>query len=241
MPEFIFLKLLLAHIIGDFFLQPSKWVKDKKTTSYKSKYLYAHTAIHAILAYLIVGEWSWWYLPLLVFVIHSVIDIWKSVQQATTFYFLLDQFFHLVSILVLTMLFTNETGVIASLFSTPSTWIIIIAYLLVLRPYAFIVALFTEQWRNEIRDIEEKDKIGSLDNAGKYIGMFERVLVLTFILSGNPGGIGMLIAAKSVLRFNDLKGESSRKMSEYVLIGTLVSFSLCILTGLLALYAIDKW
>jgi hypothetical protein len=96
-----------------------------------------------------------------------------------------------------------------------------------------VVDLFTEKWRKQIRVIEAEDEIGSLNDAGKYIGMLERFLVLTFILSGNPSAIGMLIAAKSILRFNDLKGEASKKMSEYVLIGTLLSFSLCIITGLI--------
>ena len=44
---------------------------------------------------------------------------------------------------------------------------------------------------------------------------------------------GLLIAAKSVFRFNDLKESNNRKWTEYILIGTLLSFGLAILTGLL--------
>ena len=33
-------KLLLAHILGDFVLQPSAWVRDKQQKTYRSKWLY---------------------------------------------------------------------------------------------------------------------------------------------------------------------------------------------------------
>tara|TARA_R110000737_G_scaffold122423_2_gene154362 strand:- start:658 stop:939 length:282 start_codon:yes stop_codon:yes gene_type:complete len=73
----------------------------------------------------------------------------------------------------------------------------------------------------------------SLPNAGKYIGIIERLFVLIFIVIGRWEVIGLLIAAKSVFRFNDLKERNNRKLTEYILIGTLVSFGLAILSGLL--------
>jgi hypothetical protein len=72
----------------------------------------------------------------------------------------------------------------------------------------------------------------SLPNAGKYIGIIERLFVLVFILLGRWEAIGLLITAKSVFRFNDLKESNNRKLTEYILIGTLVSFGLAILAGL---------
>ena len=44
----LLLKLLLAHVIGDFVLQPKKWVKQKNKKKHKSKYLYFHVLIHAL-------------------------------------------------------------------------------------------------------------------------------------------------------------------------------------------------
>lgn len=76
----------------------------------------------------------------------------------------------------------------------------------------------------------------SLPNAGKYIGIIERLFVLIFIILGRWEGIGLLITAKSVFRFNDLKESNSRKLTEYILIGTLLSFGLAIVTGLIYLY-----
>ena len=45
-------------------------------------------------------------------------------------------------------------------------------------------------------------------------------------------GVGFLIAAKSVFRFGDLSKAKDRKLTEYILIGTLLSFGLAILFGL---------
>jgi hypothetical protein len=42
-----------------------------------------------------------------------------------------------------------------------------------------------------------------------------------------------LITAKSVFRFGDLNKGKNRKLTEYVLIGTLLSFGLAILAGML--------
>ncbi len=51
------------------------------------------------------------------------------------------------------------------------------------------------------------------------------------VLAGEPDGIGFLIAAKSILRFNELAGDADRHVSEYVIIGTLASFAWAIATG----------
>ena len=73
----------------------------------------------------------------------------------------------------------------------------------------------------------------SLVNAGKYIGILERLLVFVFILVDHWEGVGFMIAAKSVFRFSDLAEAKQRKLTEYVLIGTLLSFGIAVLTGIL--------
>ena len=105
---------------------------------------------------------------------------------------------------------------------------IVAGYVIVIFPIGFLIGKATERWSKEILKNNEDE---SLQNAGRYIGIFERILVLTFILTGNFSAIGFLIGAKSILRFSDTKG--TRKQTEYVLIGTLMSFSICIIVGLL--------
>lgn len=67
----------------------------------------------------------------------------------------------------------------------------------------------------------------------------ERLFVFVFVVTGNWEGIRFLLAAKSVFRFGDLKESQDRKPTEYILIGTLLSFGIAIATGMLVLKLIE--
>ncbi|EPR73592.1 hypothetical protein ADIWIN_1622 [Winogradskyella psychrotolerans RS-3] len=75
----------------------------------------------------------------------------------------------------------------------------------------------------------------SLKDAGNYIGVLERLLVFVFVVLGHWEAVGFLITAKSVFRFGDLTASKERKLTEYILIGTLISFGIAIITSLLYL------
>lgn len=90
-----------------------------------------------------------------------------------------------------------------------------------------MLGLFTARWRANNAASQ------SLQNAGKWIGYLERVLILTFILIGKIEMIGFLLAAKSIFRFGELNKSKEIKTTEYVLIGTFASFTIAILWGLL--------
>lgn len=66
---------------------------------------------------------------------------------------------------------------------------------------------------------------GGFSNGGKVIGQYERLLILIFVLLDAPTAIGFLVAGKSIFRFGDLTDTKSRKAAEYILIGTLMSFT----------------
>ena len=53
------------------------------------------------------------------------------------------------------------------------------------------------------------------------------------ILLNQFAAIGFLLAAKSVFRFGDLRQSEDKKLTEYVMLGTLTSFALTIAIGLL--------
>lgn len=91
-------------------------------------------------------------------------------------------------------------------------------------------------WSKVLNDSNEE----SLNNAGKYIGMLERLFVFIFVVTGNWEGVGFLLAAKSVFRFGDLKESKDRKLTEYILIGTLLSFGIAIVTGMLVLKLLEN-
>ena len=66
-------------------------------------------------------------------------------------------------------------------------------------------------------------------NAGALIGNLERWLILAFVLMQRYEALGLLIAAKSIIRF----GDSQTRKSEYVLAGTLLSIFIAIVAGLM--------
>ena len=106
-------------------------------------------------------------------------------------------------------------------------------YLAQIFPAALLIQLLTNRWRKELEASEaERD---SLRSAGSWIGILERLLIVTFVLAGQYSAIGFLIAAKSILRFGDKDGRFPRKQSEYILIGTLLSFSFAIYTAIVAI------
>ena len=72
----------------------------------------------------------------------------------------------------------------------------------------------------------------SLPMAGRWIGYFERILVMTFILLGSYEAIGFLMAAKSIFRFGELREKNEIKRTEYVLLGTMMSFTVAVVLAL---------
>ena len=87
----IIVKLLVAHIIGDFFLQTDTICKGKNSTGVRRLiYLAIHSGINASLVYLLVGMWECWLIPVVVFVTHYIIDYVKScVNSKDTWVFII--------------------------------------------------------------------------------------------------------------------------------------------------------
>lgn len=64
-----------------------------------------------------------------------------------------------------------------------------------------------------------------LVHGGRIIGYSERLLIYVFVLVDAPTAIGFLIAAKSIYSFGESSSQNRHKRSQYVIIGTLVSFA----------------
>ncbi|NNE01660.1 MAG: DUF3307 domain-containing protein [Eudoraea sp.] len=226
----VFIKLLLAHLIGDFLLQPTRWVIHKEAHKISSKFLYFHVVIHFALILLLLWDLSYWIIALIIAGAHLVIDLGKLYSEAwfknKAVPFFIDQFFHVI-VLYLCAYFGNVFGQTTYLLEKID-WGLVTAIFFLTTPSAIIMSKLLEGMSKQIQ-FDHK----SLPNAGKYIGMIERLFVLIFIITGRWEGIGLLITAKSVFRFNDLKESNSRKLTEYILIGTLLSFGMAIIVGLI--------
>ncbi|MVO09893.1 DUF3307 domain-containing protein [Flavobacterium sp. TP390] len=228
----LIVKLILAHIIGDFILQPEKWVKAKEDKKLKAWQLYVHILIHGIITTLLLANTKYTKLILCIMISHLIIDFIKlhfQKEQTKTLWFIVDQIAHIAIIAFLGIYWLNkETEVLAWIIS--DTFILITTAVLFLTvPMSITINTLIKPWTESLTN----EKNLELKNAGKYIGILERILIFIFIITKHWEAVGFLLATKSVFRFGDLKESSERKLTEYILIGTLLSFGAAIIVALL--------
>ena len=204
---------------------------DSKTTGgYKSKYLYLHCFIYALggAGIVFVLTHLWW-LTLVSFVVvgisHLVADGLKKRYKESAAYFFIDQFVHLFVLgFFVWLVCMNQTVVV------DKKWLMVLiyglGYFIVLKPFGITAKIVMDKF-----NFTPSEK--GLKNGGLWIGYIERFLILTFVLMSYYEGIGFLLAAKSIFRFGELKSDTEIKRTEYILIGTLLSFVLAVCVGML--------
>jgi hypothetical protein len=220
--------LLLAHVLADFVLQPARMALAKAELN--PGWTLAHILVVASASALLLGVQS----PATAAVVaglslaHLAIDLAKSgigTRIAASTAFLADQAAHLVTLLAVATLWPDlwAAGAWAPLAPLwlPAAAAVVAGALLATRAGGYVLALLMRPWGDMGLD--------GLPGGGRMIGLLERGIIFLLILAGEPGGIGFLIAAKSVLRFGAVKEEA--RLSEYVIIGTLASFGWAMLVA----------
>jgi Protein of unknown function (DUF3307) len=226
----VIIKLLIAHILGDFAFQSSTWIDSKREKGIKSRVFYYHLVIVALLSFIAIGQFDWLAveITLAITISHGLIDWWKIKvdKNASLNYFLIDQFLHVV-VLMIAWLFIiqgwDKVQVVAfGLWNSFPILIVLLGFLFCIVPSCFIVKFVVKQLivQNEASDVKR---------GGMLIGIFERKIIFTFVLFNQYEAIGFLVTGKSILRFSD----GQKKETEYVLVGTMLSYTLAILTGVL--------
>lgn len=222
---YLLITLVTAHIVGDFFLQTKRDVQNKNHYGVFIK----HILIVALLAYLFIGIWTGWLIPLIIAFTHAVIDKIKLTLNSGKFNdwqsFILDQASHLIVIGLVVIIFgANEPAQSFWLdnfgISFLKANIYISGVILTVLTGGIIVGMMVKPFLDQI-EVEQK----GLKNGGELIGRLERVLIFFFVVLGNMTVVGFLIAAKSIFRFGELNDSENRKQAEYILIGTLYSFT----------------
>ncbi|MFT4156001.1 DUF3307 domain-containing protein [Parafilimonas sp.] len=221
-------RLVLAHLLSDFILQPKSWVAHRARYHYRSVKLYLHIAVTTITAALLTGLQHARVLPVIA-VTHWAIDGWKSYKPATAKYFIADQLLHLLVIAACWC--SCYPGVLLSLWQhLPDIglhgWVLITAFVFVTAPAGILIGQLTHSWREKVEDPDH-----NLANAGKWIGIAERVIVLVLVLYSQFSAIGLLVAAKGIIRFQEKDRQEVK--TEYLVIGTLLSIAIAIITGVL--------
>ena len=243
------LAIIAAHFVADFWLQGDGDLASKR--QFRLSAHLAHAATHVLVAYALTGLWFVWQIPVVVFASHLIIDGLKEAslrwlaprdvagEPVTHWKFwaiIFDQLLHLlvlfamVAFLSLYGRISREPCWIALLGS--EAWLKALAFLsgavLAIFAGSVLIGILIQPLLQEIRRAPQSKDISpeqrGLENGGKFIGQLERAMILLFILSSQPAGVGFLIAAKSIFRFGELKDNQTRMEAEYIIIGTMLSF-----------------
>jgi hypothetical protein len=206
-----FAALLFAHVLADFVLRPQSVAKTRPL----------HGMIVLLTATLATGGASPWLLVLTA--AHLAIGFGQRRcaealgPRSGLAAFLLGQAAHVASLAALAALAPGiwAAGLWAACPGLASLMALAAGLILTTRAGGQAVGLLMEPWAEEAP--------AGLPGGGRIIGLLERGLIFALLLTGQAGGVGYLVAAKSVLRFGAVGDD--RKLSEYVIIGTLASVS----------------
>ena len=208
-----FAALLLAHVLADFVFQTRWMVLNKR----RFPVLLLHGAVVLALMQAALGRADAWELLALA-LLHMAIDVAKArMAVAGLGAFLADQGAHLAALAALVVLRPDlwAGGAWAGFVWLPGLMALLAGAILATRAGGFAVGLLMAPWAGD-------DLPKGLTNGGKLIGLLERGLIFLLVMVDQPAGIGFLIAAKSVLRFETTSKD--QRAGEYVIIGTLASF-----------------
>ncbi len=244
--------LVAGHFLGDFVLQ-ADWMVERKR---RFGVVLLHAAIVAVVSCVLLGHVpSWWWLFPTLLVTHLLVDLAKGAgdrsigrrgANARVALFLLDQAAHLLvlaAILQVARLGALSWGSLAGqgvwveLFGRAylHALVLLTGWIVTAPAVGVLLALMLKRFEDELTP----DQKTGLPGGGYWIGLTERSLIYLFILVAEPTGIGFLAAAKSVFRIGELREAEERKLAEYILIGTLMSFALAMVFGLLTRAALS--
>jgi len=233
------LALIAAHLIADFPLQSDWLLRHKKNPAV----LLLHILIVAGTAALLLGGMPWRLLAILAGT-HLLVDAVKVyILKDTLRAFFIDQFAHVAVITGLAIIFPDAFALgvwgklpTAILAAYQGGLCLVGGAILSLRTGAIIIKKAIQPFLIQVgSDIE------GLENGGAFIGYLERALVMLLVLINQPAGVGFLITAKSILRFGDVRESHQRKLTEYVIIGTFLSFGWGLLAATLTQLALKHW
>lgn len=240
--DLVFVVMLVGHVLGDFYLQTDKLVKERKeryTAVIKHGVIYAVVAaVVMALGLSITGSsvllWAG------VGISHFLIDSVKYLYEKHMSGFLpwikkhllmVDQCIHFVAFAACWAIWGRDLAVhwfvAQEMTYLPALPVmLLLAVLCIMRPVGILIA---ESDLRHYRKTETND--GAFKNSGRVIGYFERLIVFIFLLYQQFGAIAFVLTAKSVARFKEI--EKDQSLAEYYLIGTLMSVGAAIIITVL--------
>ena len=234
------LALLTAHLLADFPLQSDALNRRKRGSKLALAW---HAAIHAVAAYVILGVWACWPVPLVIFATHAIIDhLRNQLQHIIKWFtsrltkiqdknspgedhplclFTVDQLLHIAVLILLTYCFNTYPW--PAMFwlmrfginTYATTLWLACGLILSVWVGGVVVGNMVRPYRaNSAHQNSEPRGRPGLANAGRTIGRLERFLIFIMVLTGQYAAIGFLITAKSILRFRDIISDGSSNSSD---------------------------
>jgi len=229
----LIIALVAAHLLADFVFQSKRMAERKRNPLV----LLAHAGVAGALAYLLTGAWRVWEIPVVIAVTHGLIDFIKvRLNRKGLLLFTIDQIAHVAVIVVLARWLQLAPFVlhwVARFGDRVSSMLIVMSGAITVTVVSGVVV---ENFVKSLQTPESGVGNSGFPTGGARIGQLERILVFILFLIGQPGAIGFLVAAKSILRFGELKED--RREAEYVIIGTMWSLVCALLVTLATRWAL---
>jgi len=239
--------LLLGHVIGDFYLQTNNMVK-KKNASYK--WFFAHGIVYAtciVLALLslawfggVAYSWNLLWMFILLSCSHLTIDFLKKFIPSQKWLFSIDQAAHFACILLAWCMWGRGLTVGYYIYEYAGYLNIPLGLLIILRPVGILLESgviwdFNKKKvaQKDDKNKEEKKEQEEQKDAGRIIGYLERIVVYFLLLSGEYSAIGLVISAKSIARFPEIKDKKSNLKANTYIIGTFLSLTAVVAVAVL--------
>lgn len=230
----VFTVFFLAHLIGDFYLQPQGLARNK---SRSLLWTLLHSLIYAavcMLSALLLGAEA--IVPAAVLsAAHLVIDCVKKLAfkpdlraKTERALFCADQALHVASIAAVSIWASACFQIKTPEYLRAFGGIVgmepyrLLAYaalaLAVMKPGNIFIRFMLLEGRPE--EDEEAEELENRIRTGRMIGSLERLLVSALLALGQYGSIAIVFTAKSIARFKQLE---NRGFAEYYIYGTLLS------------------
>lgn len=229
---------ICAHLLSDFIFQSDNMSKRKEEKVLK--YHLFHFLIVLGFSYVCSFDFGFWKAAMVISVVHFGIDVlksWGNLKKHLRYSFFIDQILHILVLIIISYAYSELYDINLVFYFKAKHLAIIVGFVICTKPANILIneilLIFNiksnkeDSNENKTTESENSNNSSGIPNAGKIIGITERLLALGLILMGQYEAVGLIIAAKSILRF-----EGMRK-SEYILVGTLLSFATAIFTGII--------
>lgn len=223
----LFYILFLSHLIADFYLQSDSFCTTKEQCGFGSAHLYVHALVVLCCVWIMLPNITFVWGALILSVSHLLMDGIKHYMRKSKYIFFVDQLFHIAMIVLVAYLYQDCADSLMACWGWNLKYVIYaIGILFICKPTNVLIQNVFRFFELQVPSNTSKSTT-SLELAGHLIGTAERILAFLFVSVNQYEALGFLIAAKSILRFGDK--ETAR--TEYVLIGTLLSFLIAVLTA----------